>query len=108
MAEFDITDLNSRVDIVELVSAYGVRLRRSGSEYKGLCPFHDEKTASFMVDPIKGVFHCFGCQKSGNAITFVMEKDGLTFKEAVQKLATRYGLDIRSGDSAKNSMDKQQ
>ena len=60
MAEFDITDLNSRVDIVELVNAYGVRLRRSGSEYKGLCPFHDEKTASFMVDPIKGVFHCFG------------------------------------------------
>lgn len=104
MAEFDITDLASRVDIVELVNAYGVRLRRSGSEYKGLCPFHDEKTASFMVDPIKGVFHCFGCQKSGNAITFVMEKDGLTFKEAVQKLATRYGSDIRFGDSAKYSM----
>ena len=102
MAEFDITDLTSRVDIVDLVSSYGVELRRSGSEYKGLCPFHNEKTASFMVDPVKGVYHCFGCQKSGNAITFVMEKEGLTFKDSVQKLAMRCGMEISSKDNVKS------
>lgn len=99
MAEFDINDITSRVDIVELVTSYGVALRRSGSEYKGICPFHNEKTASFMVDPAKGFYHCFGCQKSGTVITFVMEKDGLTYWEAVQKLADRCGIRVPSSDN---------
>ena len=74
------------MDIVELVGRF-VNLRKSGQNYKGLCPFHGEKTPSFMVNPKKGIFHCFGCGVGGDAFGFLMRQDRLSFPEAVRALA---------------------
>lgn len=78
-------------DIVDLVSSY-LQLKRAGSTFRANCPFHSEKTPSFYVTPSSQRFHCFGCQKGGNAITFVMEYEGLPFVEAVRKLAGKAGV----------------
>jgi len=85
--------LRDRVDIVDLIGRY-VGLRRAGRSYKGLCPFHDEKTPSFSVSPERGSYHCFGCQEGGNAFTFLMKLEGLTFPEAVRALARENGVEI--------------
>ncbi len=81
------------VDIVDIISDY-VSLKRAGSNYKGLCPFHNEKTPSFMVSPAKGIYKCFGCGASGQAVKFVMEHDGLSYPEALRHLAKRYNIEI--------------
>jgi DNA primase len=83
-----IEEVLSKTDIVDLVSSY-VKLKRSGSSYMGLCPFHNEKSPSFSVSGQKQLYHCFGCGKGGNAITFVMEYENYTFLEAVEMLATK-------------------
>lgn len=78
-----------------------VQLKQRGRNYFGLCPFHDEKTPSFSVNPAKGIFHCFGCGKGGNAVTFVMEHEHIDYIEALKRLAERYGIEIKweaSGD----------
>jgi DNA primase len=80
-------------DIVEIVSAH-TELRRSGQRYQGLCPFHDERTPSFSVNATEKVYHCFGCGVGGDVITFVEEKEGLAFGEAVEALADRYGVEV--------------
>ncbi|HEX6781857.1 MAG TPA: DNA primase [Solirubrobacterales bacterium] len=80
-------------DIVEVVSAH-TDLRRQGARYVGLCPFHDERTPSFSVEPQEKLYHCFGCGVGGDVIKFVEEKDGLNFAEAVELLADRYGVEI--------------
>ena len=87
-------------DIVDLISSY-IPLKRAGTGYKANCPFHHEKTPSFNVSPQKQFFHCFGCGKSGNAIGFVMEHEGLLFMDALKKLATKAGvhLDAEADDS---------
>jgi DNA primase (bacterial type) len=74
------------VDLAEVVSDYGVKLQLRGHTAKGCCPFHQEDTPSFHVDTAKNLYHCFGCGKGGNVITFVMEQDSLTFPLAVKKL----------------------
>lgn len=84
-------------DIVEVVGRH-VALRRKGRHYWGLCPFHPEKTPSFSVDPEAGLFYCFGCHKGGNVFTFVMEREGKTFPETVEELASRQGL-VRPGQA---------
>ncbi|MBC7247546.1 MAG: DNA primase [Actinobacteria bacterium] len=89
----DIERLRERVDIVEVISDY-VQLKKAGRLFKGLCPFHDEKTPSFMVDPAKQLYHCFGCGEGGNVFTFLRKKEGLEFREAVEKLASRVGLTL--------------
>ncbi len=82
------------VDFVELVSAR-TELRRAGpSRYEGLCPFHEERTPSFGIDPTQKVYHCFGCQASGDAFTFVQETEGVDFKGALELLAERYGVEL--------------
>lgn len=82
------------VDFVELVSAR-TELRRAGqARYEGLCPFHDERTPSFGIDPVQKVYHCFGCQASGDVFTFVQETEGLDFKAALEMLAERYGVEL--------------
>ncbi len=78
-------------DIVDLINSY-IPLKRAGSAYKANCPFHNEKTASFNVSPQRQTYHCFGCQKHGNVIGFVMDYEGLPFVEAVRKLAARAGV----------------
>lgn len=88
-----IDEVNEAADILELVSKY-VSLKRAGSVYKGLCPFHSEKTPSFFVTPHRHMFHCFGCGVGGGAITFLMKIAGLSFPEAVEELARRYGVDL--------------
>jgi DNA primase len=80
-------------DIVEVVSAY-TDLRRAGVRFTGLCPFHDERTPSFSVDPQEKLYHCFGCGVGGDVIKFVEEKEGLGFPEAVEALAERYGVEL--------------
>src|SRR6202043_606577 len=82
------------VDFVELVSAR-TELRRAGpARYEGLCPFHDERTPSFGIDPTQKVYHCFGCQASGDVFTFVQETEGVDFKAALELLAERYGVEL--------------
>ncbi len=81
-----IEDLKNRLDIVDVISNY-IELKKNGANFKGLCPFHGEKTPSFIVSPQKQFYHCFGCKASGNAISFVMEREQLNFPEAIEKLA---------------------
>jgi DNA primase catalytic core len=91
----DIAELRERAPIDEVVSAY-VTLRNAGSgSQKGLCPFHDEKTPSFTVTPARQYFHCFGCGQGGDVLSFVQQVEGLSFVEAVEKLATRFGVELR-------------
>ncbi|HEY3248709.1 MAG TPA: DNA primase [bacterium] len=84
-------EIRRKVDLVDLISAH-VALKKAGKYYKGLCPFHSEKTPSFHVDREKGLWHCFGCQRGGTAFDFVMQTANLTFPEAVQELARRAGV----------------
>jgi DNA primase len=88
-----IDELIARADIVEVVGAR-VTLKRAGSNFKGLCPFHGEKTPSFTVSPSKGFYHCFGCSAHGTAIGFLMAYDNLEFPEAVEALAEMMGLEV--------------
>ncbi len=88
-----IDELISRADIVEIVGGR-VALKRAGSNYKGLCPFHGEKTPSFTVSPTKGFYHCFGCGEHGTAIGFLMNYDNLPFPEAVEALAEMLGMEV--------------
>lgn len=88
-----IDQVRERADIVEVVSRH-VELRRSGTNFKGLCPFHDEKTPSFMVSPDKQIFHCFGCGRGGNVFTFLVEIEGISFPEAVRTVGRQYGIEV--------------
>lgn len=91
--EQNIREIESRIDIVELVSET-VNLSRKGNNYWGLCPFHPEKTPSFSVNRDKQMYYCFGCHVGGNIFSFVMKKDGLEFKEALEILAAKAGIEI--------------
>lgn len=86
--------IKDAANIVEVVSEF-VTLRRSGANYKGLCPFHDEKTPSFYVSPARGMCHCFGCGKGGNPVSFIMEHEQMTYVEALRWLANKYHIEIR-------------
>lgn len=90
----DVEAVRERTDIVSLVGQY-VGLKKAGRSHTGLCPFHSEKTPSFTVDPGKGLYYCFGCGKGGNAFSFVMEVEGLTFPEAVERLSGPAGVTLR-------------
>lgn len=89
-----IEQIIDRADIVEVVGHYVPDLKQKGSNYQACCPFHAEKTPSFIVSPAKGTWHCFGCGKGGNVISFVMLHENLNFPEAVRSLAKRYGIAI--------------
>ncbi len=86
-----LDEIRAGVDVVDLVGRF-VNLRKAGANFKGLCPFHAEKTPSFMVNPKKGIFHCFGCGVGGDAFGFLMRQDRLTFPEAVRTLAKQAGV----------------
>ncbi len=91
--EEKVREVAERLSIVEVVSDY-VPLRRAGGNYLGLCPFHAEKTPSFNVNPAREIFHCFGCGAGGNAFSFVMKIEGVSFPEAVKLLARKAGIEI--------------
>ncbi|MBI5078489.1 DNA primase, partial [Candidatus Saganbacteria bacterium] len=88
-----IEEIRNKTDIVTVVSEY-VKLRKTGRNYVGLCPFHSEKTPSFTVSPEKQLFHCFGCREGGNVFTFLMKTEGLGFNEAVAELGNRAGITV--------------
>lgn len=96
-----IDRVKSQASIVQIISET-VNLKRSGSNYSGLCPFHTEKTPSFHVREHTNSFHCFGCGKSGNVITYVMERSALSFPEAVEFLADKFGITLTYEKTAKN------
>ncbi len=100
------TDILQKTDIVQLIGE-SIRLYRRGANYIGLCPFHDEKTPSFTVSPDKQFYKCFGCGKSGNAITFVMEHNGLSFMEAMKLLAGKAGIPLEFEKQDENQVTKQ-
>ena len=98
-----VDEVRRRTDIVDLISSH-VNLKRGGSNYIGLCPFHNEKTASFSVSPGKQVYYCFGCGAGGNVFTFLMEYENLTFVEAIEQLAERAGVELpaKKGNAAED------
>ena len=100
-----IDELLARADIVEIIDSR-VPLKKAGREYKGCCPFHDEKTASFTVSPGKQFYHCFGCGAHGTAIGFLMEHDHLGFREAIEELAGRYSMIVPQASGQDNSAEQ--
>ncbi|MGZ3620800.1 MAG: CHC2 zinc finger domain-containing protein, partial [Candidatus Binataceae bacterium] len=103
MARFSddkLEEIRTRADIVEVIGAH-VRLKRAGRNFVGLCPFHNEKTPSFSVNPERGFFHCFGCGAGGTVFNFIMRTEGLNFPEAIESLARRYGVTLpeRGGET---------
>lgn len=90
----NVEELKSQMDIVEVISTY-IPLKKAGSNFSACCPFHDEKTSSFMVNPKKQFFHCFGCNASGDAIKFVQEYKHLDFESALREIANSYNLQIK-------------
>ncbi len=103
-----IEEIKNRIDIVELISQY-VQLKKAGRIYKGLCPFHSEKTPSFVVYPDEGRYHCFGCGADGDIFTFLEQKEGMSFPQALQMLAERAGVELPDrgeGPEEKNKRDR--
>ena len=88
-----IQQIVSKIDIIEIVGGF-VKLKRRGTNYLGLCPFHNEKTPSFTVSPVKEIYKCFGCGRSGNSISFLMEHEKYSYVEALKYLATKYNVPI--------------
>lgn len=81
-------------NIVDVVSEF-VTLRKSGTSYKGLCPFHDDRTPSFSVSPARGVYKCFSCGKAGNAVRFIMDHEQMSYVDALKWLARKYNIEVR-------------
>ena len=97
-----VEEVRSRNDIVDVISGY-VRLQKKGSNYFGLCPFHNEKSPSFSVSPGKQMYYCFGCGAGGNVITFLMEYENYTFAEALKVLADRAGITLPQEDNSREA-----
>ena len=89
-----IEKIQEAANIVDVVSEF-VTLRKAGANYKGLCPFHNERTPSFMVSPARGICHCFGCGKGGTPVSFIMEHEQMTYPEALRWLANKYHIEIK-------------
>ena len=88
-----IQQILGRIDIIDVVGSF-VKLKKRGTNYLGLCPFHNEKTPSFTVSPSKEIYKCFGCGKSGNTVSFIMEHEKYSYVDALKWLANRYGIEI--------------
>ena len=94
ITESTVEEIKARIDLADLIASYGIQVKTAGASKKACCPFHHEKTPSFNINESKGFYHCFGCGESGDAIKFVQKMDGLTFVEAVKKLAEQCGVKI--------------
>lgn len=101
-----IDRIYATADIVEVISDY-VTLRKKGVNYQACCPFHNEKTPSFVVSPSKGVYKCFGCGKGGNAITFVMEHESLSYVEALKTVARKYGIEVQEREMTNEDKERE-
>ena len=98
--EDDITEVREKARIDDVVSSYVTLRKAGGGSLKGLCPFHDEKSPSFNVNPSRGYFHCFGCGEGGDVISFVQKIDHLSFSEAVELLAGRANVELHYEDDS--------
>ena len=97
-----VEEVRIRNDIVDVISGY-VKLTKKGSNYFGLCPFHNEKSPSFSVSAPKQMYYCFGCGAGGNVITFIMEYENYTFSEALKFLADRAGIELPKEDNSREA-----
>src|SRR5438477_13053090 len=88
-----IEQITNRIDIIDVINEF-VKLKKRGANYLGLCPFHNEKTPSFTVSPSKEIYKCFGCGRSGNTISFLMEHEKYSYAEALRWLAAKYNVEI--------------
>ncbi|RYZ59702.1 MAG: DNA primase, partial [Chitinophagaceae bacterium] len=102
-----IQQILSRLDIIEVVGTF-VKLKKRGANYLGNCPFHNERTPSFTVSPSKEIFKCFGCGKSGNTVSFLMEHEKLTYAEALRWLAARYNVEVEETETSPEQKLQQQ
>ena len=100
-----VSEIRERLDIIELVNGY-TPLKKAGRSFKGLCPFHQEKTPSFVVFPDSQNFHCFGCGKGGDLFTFYMEIERVDFREALRELARRAGVELENTPGIKPEQDE--
>ena len=100
---YTVDRIYAAADIVDIISDY-VTLKKKGVNYQACCPFHNEKTPSFVVSPSKGVYKCFGCGKGGNAVTFVMEHEGVSYPEALKIVAKRYGIEIQEREQTEEDV----
>src|SRR5262252_726934 len=102
-----IQEILSRIDIIDIVGGF-VKLKKRGANYLGLCPFHNEKTPSFTVSPAKEIYKCFGCGRSGNTISFLMEHEKYSYVEALKWLANKYGIEIEETFQTNEQKEQQQ
>ena len=98
IANDSIEQLKSRLDILDVVGSY-IELKKAGANYKAPCPFHDDKSPSFVVSPSKQIYHCFGCGAGGDSIRFVMEYEKLSYPESIEKLASQYNFSLQYTDN---------
>ena len=99
ISQATIQQILSRIDIIEIIGSF-VKLKKRGANYLGLCPFHNEKSPSFTVSPVKEIYKCFGCGKSGNTIGFLMEQEKYTYAEALRWLANKYNVEIEETETS--------
>jgi DNA primase len=100
-----IDRIYAAANIIDIVGDY-VTLKRKGVNYEACCPFHQEKTPSFKVSPARGIYKCFGCGKSGNAINFVMEQESATYPEALRIIAKRYGIPVKEEEMTPEDLER--
>ena len=106
ISESIIEEIKLRTDLADLIASYGVAVKHAGGSVKACCPFHNEKTPSFNINTAKGFYHCFGCGESGDAIKFVQKYEGLSFAEAVRKLAAQCGITIEEREDPEAGLRK--
>lgn len=107
IAKETVDKIFDHADIYDVISDY-VNLKKAGANYKGVCPFHDEKTPSFMVSPSKGIYKCFGCGAAGNSVKFVMEHEKVSFPEALKLLAKKYNIEIIEEEVSEEQIQEKQ
>jgi len=107
ISQHTIQQIQSRIDIIEIVGGF-VKLKKRGANYLGLCPFHNEKTPSFTVSPAKEIYKCFGCGRSGNSISFLMEHEKYSYAEALRWLANKYNVEIEETETSPEIKQQQQ
>ena len=105
MTKEEIDELVQKTDIVSLVTSKGVALEKKGKNYLGLCPFHNEKTPSFVVSPEKKIANCFGCHKGGGPLQFIMEIEHIEFGDALRELCEFNGVEYKDSNNSKKKVD---